>query len=175
MKNQTMNETSPASAPAGSEISRLARNVAEDAKEEKLRLREGQHDQERSRAEARKRQQRLAIGLTLIFSVLTTINLMGLNPLVSRDREPTQEEIALSTLAAVEMLVDDLEAWHEDWGEFPESVEDLAVPIGAWSYSRLGDGYQVALDADGVTVEYESTQDRDEFFSPLAAGEHEAR
>lgn len=59
--------------------------------------------------------------------------------------------------AALKVVVDDIEAFHDDYGDFPVSLAEVGLPTGGeWSYTRLSnERYRLGLSLGGQVVTHE--------------------
>ena len=72
-------------------------------------------------------------------------------------------------LVTVNVVVLEIEAFREDYGELPESLAEVAAPNeGRWRYEPVGnDRYRVGLTRDGQAVAFDSIQDSDVVFAEV--------
>ena len=163
-----MNKKESDTDASSGDISSLAEQIDEEERRDRRRAGASIREEAQDLAAKLRRQRRLLGILVAVFVVLTGVNLAGLNPFMERAPAPSEDEVELSALAALEMVVEDVEQWRAENGELPANLDELTETSEGWSYSPTeGAGYRISHTIDGVTVSYESGQDLEEVFSPL--------
>ena len=162
-----MNREPSGSETADTDISSLAEQIDAEDKRDKRRADASGREEAEEAAAKHRRQRRVLTVLVAVLVVLSVVNLAGLNPFVTPIPPPTEAQLRLSVLNDLEIMVDEVEDWRAEWGTVPTTLDELTDASEGWSYRPTETGYQIALTVDDVTVSYDSSQDADEFFSPL--------
>ncbi len=91
------------------------------------------------------------VGLILIFFGLIIVNPWG------EDSSTVPTETSLRETVYVTALA--LNAEFEETGRHPTDLVDLGMDQEGLTYTRVGEGYSLAAEDDGVTIEYRSGED----------------
>ena len=127
-------------------------------------------DAEPGPPERRRRAMLIALGflapVLVGIVVLSLGDMRGVPPL---DSSLGGEALRRDLLVTVNVVVLEIEAFREDYGELPESLAEVAAPNeGRWRYEPVGnDRYRVGLTRDGQAVAFDSIQDSDVVFAEV--------
>lgn len=110
----------------------------------------------------------LAILLPLLVA-LTAANLLGYGPFNVPVETPSSLNLLQQMRAGASYAVDEIQAFQEEHGRFPDTLEELGSPDeGAWAYERLGPGrYRITVIDGDFSVLYDSNEDPDVFFADV--------
>jgi hypothetical protein len=155
----SIDRPSASSSPASSSgKSRLLEDAIDDAMEDLAQRSEARARRESGHVRTmRERAVRISLAFALPALVAAIVwNVFGVSVVAARFIGPmsTIEEAD----AALRVVVDDIDAFHDDYGEFPVSLAEVGLPIrGEWRYTRIAsDRYQLALSLGGQAVTHES-------------------
>ena len=83
--------------------------------------------------------------------------------------DPSAVDLLYQMRAGASYAVDEIEAFQEEFGRLPDSLEELGAPDeGTWTYELLGpDRYRLTLTDGEFSVSYDSRDDPDVFFADV--------
>jgi hypothetical protein len=136
-------------------VNRLADLADSERRERRVRV-------PRRERPSREKATRLALGIAVpLFVVVAAFNFGG--PLLARMFE-TPLPVSAARVEAqktLSELVEEIESFRENYDELPESLVEIGVPAGQWTYILVGtDEYRIHGVVGGQEVTFESSTKR---------------
>ncbi len=130
----------------GGEADRLAGNVMEEIDAAAQAHRESERLREARRKAAGPRK-KIGLGvLFVIFLVLTTLNISGIGPFGVAPASLSGVDLREAMSCEVDDMMDQLTAYREEFGTYPQSLVEIGVDDDSWGYELLSpDHCRVAL------------------------------
>lgn len=119
---------------------------------------------------AGKQRKRLILVLAPLLVILALVALPSVaKRVLPRATGISPEQVRTSLLTGLELIVQQLERYHVEKGEYPARLAVLGLPRSdSWDYTRLTpDRYVIGMSIDGDSLRYDSAQDARLFFAEL--------
>ena len=131
---------------ASGEADRLAGSVMQEIDADTRAEREAERRREARRKAAGPRKKIGLFTLFVLFLGLTALNLSGYGAFGYTASQPKGADLRAAMSSEVDDLVDQLEAYREEFGAYPESLAEVGEDDTSWDYQRLApDRCRVAL------------------------------
>jgi len=138
---------------ARDEADRLAGSVMKEIDSDTRTQQEAEHRlQARKKAAGPRKRISLAV-MFVLFAALTALNIVGYGPFGFSPSLLSGVDLRTAMSSEVDDLVDQLEAYHEDFGAYPLTLAEVGVDDASWEYEIFSpDRCRVTLNENQEVV-----------------------